>query len=298
MHNDAISINGLRPDCIDFLELHASQVDWSAPMHIQFIRLIERDLGKKISQIFRPAKHLRVSVFVHDEFALGSHDFLREFGWIEELDIWHSPNLKTLDFLGHFSQTKILTIGEDAFKPCSFKPVSHMHSLESLHLNTKLSDLEAVGSLRNLKRVILQNNKINDLTFLNQWTGCPMEYLKLWYISKLADLSPINGITSLQELILCDLKKVERIPDFSKLKNLKKLDISDMDGLEDISGLYHIPNLEELSIQGAKKLDPEKLRPLRDHPTLKYATIRFGTMLKANKLAKEILPLPDCPIEE
>ena len=118
-----------------------------------------------------------------------------------------------------------------------------------------------------------------------------LEYLELWLIRGLADLSVIADMTSLKELFLQALRNVTRLPSFAHLKQLHRVTLQTMKGLRDLSPVAQAPALEELELIDMPGLDPRKLRCFVGHPALRKFGGGLGS-LKRNAYAEALLGLP------
>ena len=152
------------------------------------------------------------------------------------------------------------------------EPLRYMVNLEVLNLNdNNLSDLSPLADLHRL--VVLRiggyNADIADLSPLENLTA--LEDLALPPNSKIQDLSPLSGLTSLQYLFMEGTwgnDPVSYIQDLSPLSNLTQLteiSLSVADGT-DISPLKTLTNLKELSLNG------ELTTPSRDLSVLSNMT--------------------------
>ena len=80
------------------------------------------------------------------------------------------------------------------------------------------------------------------------------------------------------------------LPTFAGASSLTRVALDAMKGITDLSGLADAPALEELWLVEMPQLEPEALRPLVGHPTLRYGVWGLGSVRK-NDAAYELLPL-------
>lgn len=144
-------------------------------------------------------------------------------------------------------------------------PLKGCKNLETLELDDQylaesgqyLTDISSLKDLTKLKKLVLKNNKIEDL-------------------------SAIGNLTDLEELDLYGNRGIKSIDGFENLKKLKKLILNRTGGITDISPLKECKDLEELSIQNNKV---SSIEALKDHEKLKLLDI------SGNKQITDLSPL-------
>jgi len=86
-----------------------------------------------------------------------------------------------------------------------------------------------------LEKLALLYNSNNELEDLGELTS--LKELELWRISKLNNIDFVSNLINLEVLRLQDLKHVTQLPDLSKLHNLRKIVLDntgiDAEGLEE-----------------------------------------------------------------
>lgn len=115
--------------------------------------------------------------------------------------------------------------------------------LARLYLGKKAKkNLQAIAQLPQLKKLTLRGIKTNDLAFLRErqllafalhWCGMndlgslrnftSLRELELWRIMKLEDISFISTLTGLEKLSLVDLNHIHELPDLTELKSLREI---------------------------------------------------------------------------
>ncbi|MEJ8751476.1 cell wall-binding repeat-containing protein [Lagierella sp. ICN-221743] len=144
-------------------------------------------------------------------------------------------------------------------------PLKKCKNLETLELDDQylaesgqyLTDISPLKDLTKLKKLVLKNNKIEDL-------------------------SAIGSLTELEELNLYGNRGIKSIAGFENLKKLKKLLLNRTGGITDISPLKECKDLEELSIQSNKI---SSIEALKDHEKLTLLDI------SGNKQITDLSPL-------
>lgn len=171
--------------------------------------------------------------------------------------------------------------------------VSRLTSLRDLTLRSiTLPDLDLLRPLERLRALHLKLGGIRDLTLLPRIGR--LEYVELWQIRGLEDVSPLAEVPSLRHLFLQSLRRVTRLPSFSGSPELRRVDLETMKGLHDLAPLAEAPGLEILNLVAFAHARPDILRPLVGHATLRAGIWGFGSNRK-NFAAQDLLPLPPEP---
>jgi hypothetical protein len=118
-----------------------------------------------------------------------------------------------------------------------------------------------------------------------------LQCLELWMVKGLSDLSPVADLPALEYLFLQALRQVTALPSFHKLTRLTQIQIETMKGLSDLTPLLTAPALEQLMLVDMGHLKAADVGVLKDHPTLRAATIGLGSV-KKNEAAVALLGLP------
>lgn len=143
-------------------------------------------------------------------------------------------------WLPQYRQLKNLYLGKKAKK--NIESIARLEKLENLTLRgIKLNSFDFLKD-RNLKSLAVHWCSMNDLSSLAGFTS--LKNLELWRIAKLEDLSFVGTLKNLETLSLSDLKYIHTLPDLSALKNLKDIKIDnvpvDISTLpEDIQKIIH-----------------------------------------------------------
>jgi len=159
-----------------------------------------------------------------DAFDLRDYSFLQSLSAeLEELLIYADTMGGTIQFdckwLLRYNQLKTLWLGKKANK--NITCLAKLPELKSLSLRgIKLSDFEFLKQM-NLEKLALLWNSNNDLQELKWLTS--LKEIELWRINKLDDIGFISSLTNLEVIRLQDLKHVTKLPDLSELHNLNKI---------------------------------------------------------------------------
>lgn len=143
-------------------------------------------------------------------------------------------------WLMQYRQLKNLYLGKKAKK--NIESIAQLEKLENLTLRgIKLNSFDFLKD-KKLQSLAVHWCSMNDLSSLADFTS--LKNLELWRISKLEDISFISTLENLETLSLTDLKYIHTLPDLSALKNLKDIKIDnvpvDISTLpEDIQKIIH-----------------------------------------------------------
>lgn len=161
--------------------------------------------------------------------------------------------LDTLDTLTHFSSFKNLrklTI-VDSKRISDWASLSGLSSLRVLCLGSlrSLKNLDDVASLPNLRMLQLQN------------------------LPNLENLEALTRFSTLEALILGELKEGLQLPRLSGLEKLQYLEIY-LRQQTDLQAISELPRLRDLSLcWPPDSIDDEAYRCLKNHPTLKHVNV-------------------------
>lgn len=226
--------------------------------------------------------------FQVDVYGLSSIDGLRHLpDDLEYLGLGQTKRRMDLTQIGRFGALTDLYL-EGHTK--NFDVVSSFAHLVDLTLRSiTLPDLSALVPLRSLRALDIKLGGTTDIQLLPNIGE--LRYLELWMVRGLAELSPVSAVESLRFLFLQALRRVEALPDFSRMPDLRGVNIETMKGLTDVCGLSDATGLEELFLIDMAHLRPEDVGCLVGHPSLRAATIGLGSLRK-NETAVEMLGLP------
>lgn len=251
-------------------------------------------LGIRIGDAVADLEFLRFFPFIRHFGAarprsLQSIDGLRHLSEnLESLDLGHTKLNLNLTILGRFAGLKELKL-EGQTKGIGI--VSSLTALEDLTLRSiTLPDLELLLPLTGLLALDIKLGGTKDLSLLPSIGR--LQYLELWMIKGLTDVSSIGRLPNLRYLFLQALRRVEVLPDLSLDVELRRVHLETMRGLRDLRPLTTAPALEQLLLVDISHLQPEDLRCLVGLPNLKGIGVGLGSKRK-NDAAYAMLQLPD-----
>ena len=166
-----------------------------------------------------------------------------------------------------------------------------MEGLRSLHLDrTSISDLSCLVYMPNLKEIDISETKVTNLWFLEDLNQLDSLHA---YDTEINDLSPLSELP-LKEIMI-GRSKISDLAPISGMTTLVKIDLDGNVGVNDLSPLSTLVNLEYLSIQGLSTLDIDqlnylealsKLKVLSVNPDLTFAAKAILTNLEQQRLNK------------
>lgn len=253
----------------------------------------------------RPEVSLRVY-----GYNLKDLDFLKHFSHVRKLgiDLWFLTDLTGLQAVNTLDE---FAFGWTKTKKHSLDFLARFPDLQNLYVEGHHKDIDVISQLKHLEWLTLRSITLPELDLLVQLPilshldiklggttnlkALPnlvkLEYLELWLIRGLADLSVIGDMTSLESLFLQALKNVTQLPSFAQLKRLRRVSVQTMKGLRDLSPIAEAPALEELVLTDMGSLYPRSLRCFVGHPALRKFHGGLGSG-KRNAYAEALLGLP------
>jgi len=100
--------------------------------------------------------------------------------------------------------------------------------------------------------------------------------LDFMFMRNLSDFNFISSMSTLLHISFFWVPKLEAIPDISRLTQLKMISVDTCSRLRDLSAIAHNHSIESLLLLN-RIPDVDILRPLVDHPSLKYIYASFKT---------------------
>ena len=173
---------------------------------------------------FNILTRLKLKALHLDAFDLKDYSFIQFLSpELEELVINADTMGGSIQFdckwLLHYPNLKNLWLGKKAKK--NLRCIAELPALESLSLRgIKLTDFEFLKKM-NLQVLRLLWNSNNDLQELKYLTS--LKEIELWRINKLDNIDFISSLVHLEVIRLQDLKHVKKLPDLSELHKLKKI---------------------------------------------------------------------------
>jgi hypothetical protein len=281
---------------------------------VQFTSRLSDDDMRLLAELLAGYPDVRLRVYGAYDGSITDLDFLRFFPRLRRFAV-EAYGLQSLDGIGHLSSDlEDLLIGRTASKRFSLATLTPFTGLRTLYLEGQQKDFEAIGQLVGLEDLTIRSITLPDLSALVPLRRLrsldvklggtrdiallpqigQLEYVELWMVRGLDDVSPMAEVPTLRRLFLQALKNVTRLPSFRDSSSLRAATLETMKGVTDLSPLAEAPNLESLAIIDMGHLQPDAFRPFVGHPTLRRASIGLGSDRK-NADAWDLLPLGPKP---
>ena len=283
-------------------------------IQVQFSAELAPREHEKLAGMLADHPHAYLRAFCYlGRSEIRSLDFLEHY---RALAGFHADlyDLKDFGGLRHLPRNiRYVGLGKSKYKTVDLRVLANLDALEDLDLEGQTNGLsELLASERPLRRLALRSVTLPDLDPLRplkrlecfelrlggtrDLTLLPrigrLQYLEIWMVSGLADLSWVAALTQLEELFLQSLARVKSLPDLSGLQRLKRVHLETMKGIVDLGPIAKAPALEALNLIAMNHLKPEALRPFVGHPALRQCRIGLGSF-RRNAAAYELLGFPD-----
>lgn len=218
-------------------------------------------------------------------FELTSFDFLHAISdKIETLRLDETRSRRPqLDALPRFVHLRSLLVSGHTKE---LHRVADLPSLEKLRLtrleSPDLCFLESVPRLWWLEFILGGSDDLSAIAGIDN-----LKYLEIDWVRGLGDLGFISRCVNLQRLVFGRLKQLRRLPDLRPLRRLRALSLCTLRSLESVDPIEGAPALEWFVFGDASNLQPEDFRRALQAPSLKRATVGFGSD-RRNRLFEQI----------
>jgi internalin A len=280
---------------------------------VQFKSMLTDDDFKRLADWLRGYPLLKLRAYGSYDGSITDLDFLKFFPFVRAFSadaLYHS--LQTLQGLSYLSdELEDLAIGWTK-KKLDLGIISRFKALRTLYLEGQIKGIAVLSELATLEDLTLRSITLPDLSLLlplkrllaldlklggtKDLTLLPeigkLQYLELWMVKGLSDISPIGRLPHLRYLFLEALRRVEKLPDLSTATELRRVHLQTMKGLRDLRPLATAPALEEILLVDMGHLQPDDLRCLVGLPSLKGVTAHLGSVRKT-KAAEALIRLPE-----
>jgi hypothetical protein len=272
---------------------------------LQFDEPLPDDLLECVAGVLRRRPDLGLYVF-GDELDPGL-SWLSGFEHVRQLSVslWH---LTSFEPLSGFTQLRSLGLGATTSRRPSLSFLDACPALRQLAIEGHTKDIDVVRELRALRGLTLRSITLPDLRLLTDLPDLrsldiklggtsdlrplgalqQLEYLELWLIRELTDLSEIRRLSNLRYLLLQALKHVAELPDLSSCRRLERIHLETMKGLTDLRPLRSAPALTDLLLADMPHLRWEHVEVLRNHPSLRRLRIGTGSAKRNADLSQRL----------
>lgn len=235
--------------------------------------------------------------------------YLADLPSLQSLSLTYVAGLRSLDFLESLPGLHFLRIDPTKTGKLSLRPIRFLRSLQALKLDKQGTDIDVISELPELQYLSVQSTPLKNLDCLTCSSSLralriglgsfknlsflaetKLRYLELWQVRGLLteDLETVANASCIEALMLDTLAKVTTLP---RLDHIRRLHMREMNGLTNLDALGLAKKLEELIMEGANKLTPHSLTPLKNLSSLKSASIGLGSQRKNDTVA-EMFKLP------
>ena len=280
---------------------------------VQFKSMLTDADFMRLAEWFQSHPDIALRAYGSYDGSISNLEFLRFFPTVRRFSadaLYHS--LQTIEGLRHLPENlESLTIGWTKPK-LDLAILARFKSLKALSLEGQTKEIAAISRLTSLEELTLRSITLPDLSLLLPLTELRaldiklggtkdlsllprigrLQYLELWMVKGLTNLTPVGQLPHLRYLFLQSLRRVEALPDFSHDVDLRRVHLEMLKGLRDLRPLATAPALEQLVLMEMRQLEPEDLRFLLELPHLKGATVHLGSKRKTDAV-EALLNLPN-----
>lgn len=181
-----------------------------------------------------------------------------------------SPKTQSIDFIRSYKFLKYLELSG---KFDDLAPIADCIRLDALVLNCSIDQLDFVVDLPLMKYLALDSCTVNGS--LNVLADSNVSMLRLSSVRNLVNIDDLAPLDRLAFLHL-SLPKVERLCDFSHMRNLRQLELDYMKSLQEIGNLWTADRLEVLMLKEiSTRIKAEALGGLTTMECLRQLDFRF-----------------------
>ena len=199
---------------------------------VQFSSLLSKRDFASLAQFLQQYPAVELRVYGSYDESITNLKFLEYFPFVKRfaVDVWQLESFEGIECLP--SSLQSLQIGNTKSKRHSLKLLRHFPELKELYIEGHIKDIKTVGELIRLEDLTLRSITIPNLSILtplNQLKSLDiklggtknldllprigkLQYIELWRIRGLKDLSPVADVETLQFLFLQDLSQVTNFP--------------------------------------------------------------------------------------
>ncbi|MGI2294466.1 hypothetical protein [Paenibacillus sp. GXUN7292] len=184
--------------------------------------------------------------------------------------IIRSKKSQNLDFIRNYKQLEYLWLSG---KFVDLAPIADCMMLNTLILNCAIDQLDFVSELPLIKYLSIDSCTLNGS--LDVLAHSNIRMLKLSAVHNLTNIDALGTLHNLAYLHLT-LPKVERLCDFSNMKQLRQLELHFMKSLREIENLWTADRLEVLELREINNgIKAEALSRITEMDSLRQVDFRF-----------------------
>lgn len=181
-----------------------------------------------------------------------------------------SPKKQNLDFIRNYKYLNYLALSG---KFPDLSPIEDCIRLSTLVLNCDIDQLDFVVDLPFIEYLALDH-----CTLAGSLEVLADSNIRMLRLSSVKNLTEIDAVGALHHLVFLHLSlpKIERLCDFSHMKNLRQLELDFMKSLQEIENLWTADQLEVLELKEIHKgIKAESFERLTEMQSLRQVDFRF-----------------------
>ncbi|WFD11078.1 leucine-rich repeat domain-containing protein [Tepidibacter hydrothermalis] len=167
---------------------------------------------------------------------------------IEELDIYGSADINSIEGIEYFSNLKELNIS-GAYKINDFSPLTKNKKLKDLGLwHMDLNDLKSIPEVNNIENLEIGHPEYGKIYNLEQFTN--LKKLDISSVEYMENLNCIKSVENIEKLYIY-YSQISTLDGIEKFENLEELYLDYIHPL-DVSKVFELENLKKVSIHDCK----------------------------------------------
>lgn len=231
---------------------------------------IPEEAGQDTEEIMDTLAGLKFVTALHLD--LKQKQDLKRLGVLDQMEFLRirSSKKQNLDFIRNYKFLKYLELS-GKFEDLS--PIADCIRLDTLILNCAIDQLDFVVELPMMKYLAIDSCTLNGS--LEVLADSNISMLRLSSVRNLLNIDSLAKLKNLSYLSLL-LPKIERLCDFSHMKNLRQLELDYMKSLQEIENLWTASRLEVLTLKEIHtRIKAEALDGLSKMECLRQIDFRF-----------------------
>lgn len=261
--------------------------DFSTISKLTFIENISISVSSNIKNISQISnfKNLKSLSIVTD--SIENIEFLNNMVQLTEFSFAQNiKRSKNVDLTPISRLTKLKLLSISGYDKNIHQIFENLIELETIHFRSisSVKSIDFITHIQSLKKVIIQLGGIYLLSELEKLNN--VQYLQLWRINKLEDISFISNMTNLQFINLETLNKIEKFPSIENLSKLKRLLLSSCKNMVNFESLKNTTSLTDFIYQNAKNQQPNDFLPVISNKKVTNIGIGFPRVSEQKVIEK------------
>ena len=250
--------------------------DISLISKLLFLENISISVSRKIDGLntFSKFKNLKQLSIKAD--SIESIDFLNSMEGLIQFSLAHNTKRSNnIDMTPISNLTNLTLLSIEGYDKNIHQIFENLKKLETIHLRSisAIKSLDFISHIQTIKNVIIQLGGIYQLKELEKLKN--VQYLQLWRINKLEDISFISNMKNLQFLNLETLNKIEKFPSVENLNKLKRVLIASCKNMINFESLGESKSLVDFIYQNTNTQQPRDFLPVISNKNISNIGIGF-----------------------